>query len=337
MHARDTAGRLEAVRVWKRRRGLAVILALAGTLALSLVGPAGAGAATTLGQVQPASALVSCLSGQNVVQQSTLPSLNYAVPAGGGVITSWSHLGGLPSAGSGRLQSWRGSGLLLLLSGRSSLERFAPGVINEFDTRILVSGGDLLGLRSQTADVGCVGGPHTTADAVITNGIGTGDPDLGFTGTFAPAFGLNRVNVAAALEPDADGDGFGDETQDIELQIRLKNLLRTVKGGFSVRLSCGVSACEATIKGKAIAKRTGGSGAGAAEIRSFKLKSKSLSIEADETKKTRLKLKQNNRSSKKLGKLLDGSSKGSKLKLTVRASNSLGDSDKLKDKAKLKP
>ena len=74
-----------------------------------------------------------------------------------------------------------------------------------------------------------------------------------------------------------------------------------------------------------------------AKKQSFKLKPKTLSIAADETKKTKLKLKQSKSSTKKLGRLLKNTRKGSKLKLTVSATNSLGAVDKLKVKTKLKP
>ena len=70
----------------------------------------------------------------------------------------------------------------------------------------------------------------------------------------------------------------------------------------------------------------------------FKLKTKTVPVGAGETTKTKLKLRKNKKKQKQLKKLLrsDSARKGSKLKLTVSASNELGSSDKLKDRAKLK-
>jgi hypothetical protein len=205
----------------------AVALTVAATLCLCSALPGTAGAATQLGQVSPANPPVcDAAFGQstphNLVQEkaATAP---YTVPSPGGVITRWSHRGiflklpGLPDtprAGSGRLQVWDrtpSSGLFVLL-GRSELETFTPGVVTTFLTRIPVSAGDVLGLRSERR-TGCVHpGLQLFGDGIGYAG-GSPDPAPGETGTFA---GIDQVllNVSAVLEPDADADAFGDETQD---------------------------------------------------------------------------------------------------------------------------
>ena len=71
-------------RVWSR---VGVVAAIAvGAVGLSLA-PAGAVTNTTIGQTGATNA---CGSDINVVQVSSLPPVSYVVPAGGGLITSWS-------------------------------------------------------------------------------------------------------------------------------------------------------------------------------------------------------------------------------------------------------
>ena len=261
------------------------------------------------------------------------------VPAGGGVLTSWRHQGAT-GTGTGRLQVWTlDGGTIYTLAGRSDVETLAAGTLNEHGTRIPVSGGEILGLRTAGTDIGCVSDLIFAAqDVASTDGQNTADPAPGEPRDMSGLTQTSvRVNVAATLEPDADGDGFGDESQDVELEVTLKNKLRPKRSGFPVKVSCGDSECEGTIKGKAIAKQKGGSSATVAKKQSFKLKPKTLSIAADETKKTKLKLKKSKSSTKQLGRLLRNTRKGSKLKLTVTATNTLGASDKVKSKAKLKP
>jgi hypothetical protein len=122
-------------------------LGLAAALVLSWAVPGKAGAATQLGQVAPADHPGADTTGNFVQFQAT--TAPYAVPAPGGVITSWSHRGRTPSAGSGRLQVWSQVGEnTFSLADRSALETFTAGIVNSFSTRIPVTGGRLLGLRT---------------------------------------------------------------------------------------------------------------------------------------------------------------------------------------------
>ncbi|MGI9557557.1 MAG: hypothetical protein ACR2N5_06420 [Solirubrobacterales bacterium] len=301
--------------------------------------------AVELGQVASvAGTNEACQIGFNLVQDSTTGPA-YTVPTGGGVITSWSHegigvftrgVGGEPP-GSGRLLVWELiAGAEHRLVGGSAVQQFSVG-LNTFDVRVPVDGGELLGLRTSAGAVGCVHTSHLPGDAASGEGEGATDPqpgDVRFLDDVTQA--MTRVNVAATLEPDADGDGYGDESQDVEIELRLKNRLKAKKKGFPVKVSCGGTDCEAKLKGTAIAKTKGGSSATAAKKTKFKVKTTKVSIDSGATKKTKLKMKKHKKSQRKLTKLLKGSSKGSKLKLTATAENSIGSSDKAKDKAKLK-
>jgi len=89
-----------------------------------------------------------------------------------------------------------------------------PGITTA-DARIPVQQGDRLGLHGEpfffegttiSASLYCAGAPGTLGAVV-------GDVPVGSTADFI-AVTTARVPLAAIIEPDADGDGFGDETQD---------------------------------------------------------------------------------------------------------------------------
>lgn len=187
--------------------------ALPAVLAVALLGTAAptAGAATQLGQVSPPFPLLAPSGNFVQLQTATIP---YTVPPPGGVITGWSHMGSAEdgSAGSGRLQLWRQVGMTtgFFLVGRSDLESFTAGIVNSFATRLPVSGGEILGLRGENA-ASTSGG--MAGDNVLE--LSGGDPAAGETRSAVGAPDpVTLVNVSAVLEPDADNDGFGDETQD---------------------------------------------------------------------------------------------------------------------------
>ncbi|MGH2992472.1 MAG: hypothetical protein ACRDL1_02920 [Solirubrobacterales bacterium] len=209
---------------------MAVIATAVAASAVSMwlsVFPGTAGAAIQLGQVSPVNP--SACDVQSYVQHDlgASPSVPYTVPSPG-VITRWSHRGifvkqpdlpdKTPPAGSGRLQVWDPDLIhvpvpatnFVVLRGRSGVETFTPSVETTYLTRIPVSAGDWLGMRSE-ARTGCL---HQ----------GTSDDRQFFLGGSDPAPGDPKVitggnkgillNLSAVLEPDADADGFGDETQD---------------------------------------------------------------------------------------------------------------------------
>ena len=191
-----------------KRSCIALAVGLAG---LTVAGPAGA--ATQLGQVSPADPPDSpeC-AGANSAQVST-SLLLYTVPSPG-VITSWSHRGNDGSAGSGRVQLWSpAGGTTYTLVGRSEAESFTPGVVGTYATRIAVNAGDLLGLRTE-AGAGCYYQVMNPSNAIRT--AAGPDPAPGDSVVLSSPGPSLQLNVSAVLEQDADGDGFGDETQDCD-------------------------------------------------------------------------------------------------------------------------
>ena len=103
---------------------------------------------------------------------------------------------------------------LFFVTGEVDLALLGPTTI---DTRLPVLAGDRLGLRGRALSYEGEAIPGISFSCEIKDGsrIGgtVGDVPPGVTGVFVDA-GEGRIPVSATLEPDADRDGFGDETQD---------------------------------------------------------------------------------------------------------------------------
>jgi hypothetical protein len=202
-------------------RRLHVALSLLGIAGLLAVAAPQAGAAVTLGGTTGMSGICTGGIGINLYQATLAPnSPSYSVPAGGGVIVSWSHRAGPTGAGQVlRFKVWRATGNPDEFSvvGESGAQPITESVLNTFPVQpaIPVQAGDIIGLRQE---------PSSTATVCVIGGIlgdqtrfGTtaANPGPGQTATMPSAAGGNaRVNVSAVLEPDCDLDQLGDESQD---------------------------------------------------------------------------------------------------------------------------
>jgi uncharacterized repeat protein (TIGR01451 family) len=200
-----------------RNQIMRVRRALVGTglSACLLLGAAGsASAATTIGQ-NGAGGGGTCGAGNTFVQTATAPGVpSYVVPAGGGVITSWSFLAGSTAGEQDKLKVVRPTGTAnqFLVVGDGALQTMTPSTLNTFPVRIPVQAGDLLGIY--TADGNdCIVSTHTTGNT--DSYLASADPPPGTTFTGTPESGSGEAyNVSARVEADADHDGWGDETQD---------------------------------------------------------------------------------------------------------------------------
>jgi hypothetical protein len=138
---------------------------------------------------------------------------SYETPAG--VLTRWRfHSRNEPSPGSIKLKvfHWTGTSGAYEVVGDSSLKTLASDMSYEFNERIPVKKGDLLGLLAQgDADIG-MEVPGTAGNRI--GQFGAGDIPVGSIGTTTTEWPNMRVSVAATVESDADGDGFGDDSQD---------------------------------------------------------------------------------------------------------------------------
>jgi hypothetical protein len=199
-----------------RRPALAALIAL-GAMATS----AGeADAATRVGATAleaHAQGAQDCF-GSTLFVQAASQGVSYVIPDGGGVLTSWSAHGfGQPAPLVLKIvrQSTPDN---YLITGSSPTETVAASGSSTFPTRLPVAGGDGIALWVPATSLGKAPCNYVTGNAgdVQTSRAGSfPEPAVGeeFGPTSGDGSGL-RLNVSAQLEPDADRDGYGDETQD---------------------------------------------------------------------------------------------------------------------------
>jgi hypothetical protein len=180
-------------------------------LAIAALGAPSASAATEFGD--------TCVGNESTEEPATLFALSAAgnplplTAPTSGVITKWKVNSALPIPILAKLKVLRtNSASTVLILGE------APGTVipgaNAFDARVSVQAGDRVGIFGSGIGVGapfCLPpeGPDNTIGAFLGDGGGPGT-----TVPFMQIPSSARVPIAALIEPDADGDGFGDETQD---------------------------------------------------------------------------------------------------------------------------
>jgi hypothetical protein len=184
------------------------ILAL-GVAGLLVVG--GPASADSLGQT--GTPLVVCATGgagAAVLGAQAAGQATY-VAASAGVLTSFTHVAN-PTPGQVRVIVFGpvGAGNHLPVVAKSPKQTVVPGASNTFPVRLPVRAGDRIGIGVSTTNMACL----TKGVAGDVAWLAPFDPDassdFGSTTTSAG----NRPNISAVLEPDADGDGYGDTTQD---------------------------------------------------------------------------------------------------------------------------
>ena len=146
---------------------------------------------------------------------------SYDVPAGGGVITSWTTRGDASSGTGVRLKVYRPTAAsdTWTVVAETPLKVLTPDVLNTFPARISVQAGDRIALRVSDESGGPCWFPNPATLGPEYEALGYSptmgfDPPIGSSVTFVNADQPALVNIAAVVEPDADGDGFGDESQD---------------------------------------------------------------------------------------------------------------------------
>jgi hypothetical protein len=196
-------------------RRIAVLAAIAGC---AVAAPAQA--ATTIGSVAPEGATVESCPGGGPLSIWQNQSPTGAVTAtSAGVITSVSTKQTAGQAGHtfkvkvGYLndRSFSPSANVTIRATSDSLTIAGTGSTETFATQIPIATGQGVVLFSADG-TDCAFDTTDAGDQVLLNG----DPEPGpGTSIFAQDGSTSaRVNLAATIEPDADGDGFGDETQD---------------------------------------------------------------------------------------------------------------------------
>jgi hypothetical protein len=193
------------------RRGATAMVA--GVIALLFAAP-DAGAATTVGQVFAPPA--GCGSPQPITYLQTVsPGGEYAVPAAG-VVTSWSHVGGsTPQRLKLKVARFAGpEPNRFRILGESGFQDPVAGQLNTYtDVRIRVEAGDVIGITA-TAPMGGCGRDGPATAGYQTHYLANSDPPPGSAVLYTPPASNFQLDLSAVVEPDADGDGFGDESQD---------------------------------------------------------------------------------------------------------------------------
>ena len=188
-----------------------LLVCLAAALAVGAIASPAASAATEVGSNCSA---VTAVSPYTVLQLSLAPGspLPLAAPAPG-VVTKWKVNSALPPGfpQGERMRVFRaaaGANEFQTIA-ESSPATILPGP-NTFETRIPVLAGDRFGAFGTP---GAFVPLCTTPSATDVLGIREADVPPGSTATYTTAENV-QLALSVVIEPDADGDGFGDETQD---------------------------------------------------------------------------------------------------------------------------
>jgi len=142
--------------------------------------------------------------------------------------------------------------------GESSSASLIGGT-NTYPTRVPVQAGDQIG--NVVSAEGLSMALHCeTGNAGDRLGLIEGNPGPGSTATVAAEEGGSQVPIVVFIEPDADKDGFGDETQDLCPQSATTQVAcppitlsasRIVKGGFVTVLITSSAQAPVTVAGTA--------------------------------------------------------------------------------------
>lgn len=185
-------------------------LATSACVAVAALGaPVAAGAATEIGATFPPTQ--GC--GVNAAYlQTASPGFTYAAPSTG-VITQWRfQAGAAPAQMKFKVARLVSGSSYKIVGEDATLRSPEPNKLNAYAVRIPVAAGDLIGNYIKgSGDCAKEVGP-TFAIAFYV----TAEPTVGNTYAFTPFQQLSnsQFDLAATLEADADGDGYGDESQD---------------------------------------------------------------------------------------------------------------------------
>ena len=188
--------------------------ATATVMALMLIGVGSAAAATEFGS--------HCTGNRAEKEQAyaviqlSQAGAQTAAPVSG-VVTAWKvNLIAAPISLSQQLKVFRPTGdpNQFQVVGESAPANVSGGE-NTFATRVPIHAGDRIGLfgNGEYGALFCKESAESK-DPGSSIGIILGNPAIGSTAALATSDTEALVPVAAVIEPDADGDGFGDETQD---------------------------------------------------------------------------------------------------------------------------
>ena len=159
----------------------------------------------TVGQVPgPASSMCTA---DTFLQTGVASGPSYAV--GTGVITAWDFWDGNPIAAGLKLKVGRLSLAGATIVGESAASGQLANQLQQFQARIPVQSGDIIGIYTGGSGPCSIMTGNTSGNFFYAAGdLATGTTNAGFAGN---SF---MFPLEAFVEPDADSDAFGDESQD---------------------------------------------------------------------------------------------------------------------------
>jgi hypothetical protein len=185
-------------------------------LVFAAAGAQSASASTTIGQLGTVDNVFACSQGVQL-QLSVSSGNGYTVTAGGGVLTSFSNQTSSDpnQAASFKVFSKQGD-LQFTVVGTTPFVSLRSSTLETIPARIPVSGGEVIGMyTSDSAGDSCsFSGGENAGGFALEEPYLAGDPQPGSSVTINGQ-GNARLDVQATIEPDADHDGYGDETQDL--------------------------------------------------------------------------------------------------------------------------
>jgi hypothetical protein len=191
------------------RKPMKLLPCLAAAIAVGAFAAPTASAATEVGNNCVANA--STAGGLTFLQLAKSTGTPPITAPAAGVVTKWSvNVIPFPSSVGETLKVFRAAAdpLQFQLVGESAVGNIVSG-LNNFETRIPVQAGDRFGITG--AAIGTL--YCNTGSPVDKMGFAEGNIPPGGTAAFKEKEGAQAA-VSAVIEPDADKDGFGDETQD---------------------------------------------------------------------------------------------------------------------------
>jgi hypothetical protein len=189
--------RRRSVCVVRGMRRIAPAVSLAA-LSLSASGSS-AVASETIGQTGIAGG--TCAANIDRLVQTTSSGNSYVVPATGGIgawtVTSWSHPAVANASQTLTMKVFRPIGGTTYMAVGHDSRSLAAGVLNTFPTSLAVKTGDVLGLYTDTDNIGCLftGAPGNLFFSRMGN-LADGASD-----SFFPAMTNGRTNISAVLNP----------------------------------------------------------------------------------------------------------------------------------------
>ena len=174
----------------------------------------------TLGE-NPGSTEGGCTLCSVVQLSNSAAPHTYVFPADGVLTTSRFYVGSVsevPDFAQARVfRKTGGSNATVVAEGQKHLLNGLSAGLHAYYERIPGEAGDVIGARFDTTP-NVNGTPHIFATASGLDEAGflstPANPEVGDPFTSAP-IANRRVNVAATFEPDEDGDGYGDTSQDL--------------------------------------------------------------------------------------------------------------------------